>query len=334
MPNQAAQAFIVANSQVQANANAHFHVHAAMNGVGSLSPNPTANYKGTTLHILGQATVSPNAKAHWQAHAGIFGNSTFQTWRTILAAGTTTGAGTLAPANPIRIRYVAGPLEGSGAITGSVVQVLILGARIKGAGDIRDGLLVTAAGALSGAGAISARPRLIIAGHPLPMVGSGGIHDSVPLPMVGHGDLTAFFEVLQVPRPFCPPRAEKVFRYGYILTRGDLELRICDASGNPYAPVVVLFAFYQIVAGGQRMLAGPPNRRPAVDTREGKVGRYYATGTAGELGQPGEWVIVWRFQRSWWTPTEFFEEHFKVVDEVTSGDPGALFGRCIKYGWL
>jgi hypothetical protein len=188
-------------------------------------------------------------------------------------------------------------------------------------------------GILAGAGAISGDPGLILPAIPLPMVGGGTLSDSIPLPMIGVGVLSGFLQVIRVPRPYCPPRRVKVFRWGYILTRGDLELHVCDTSGNPFGPVVVLYAFYQIVHGGQRMLVGPPNRRPAPDQSEGKPGRFYATGTAGELGQPGEWVVVWRYQRSWWTPTVTFEEHFRVVDEVASCDPWSRQGRHCKYGW-
>lgn len=176
-------------------------------------------------------------------------------------------------------------------------------------------------------------PNLYRIASPAIIRGYGFLAYVGPQQILGTVTIRAYVEVLKVPRAYCPPRRVKVFRWGYILTRGDLELVVCDSSGNPFAPVVVLFAFYQIVHGGQRMLVGPPNRRPAVDGSEGKPGRYYATGTAGELGQPGEWVVVWRYQRSWWTPTVTFEEHFKVLDEVNSCDPWRMQGRHCKYGW-
>jgi hypothetical protein len=280
--------------------------------------------RGVRAVIVGGATVSPSAIAHYVASAHILGNSFLPPPDLVeVAAAISAGSSVLATADVQHIIHAPG-----------VVQTLILGARLTGAGTIADSLLRLASGILTGAGGIAATPYLILSARPIPMVGSGGLHDSTPLPMVGIGNLTGFFEVIRVPRPYCPPPVQPTFRYGYTLGRGDLELHICDTTGNPYGPVVVFYAFYQIVRGGQRMLVGPPNRRPAPDMSQGKPGRYYATGTAGELGQPGEWVIVWRWQRSWWTPTEFFEQHFKVVDEVTSGAPGALNGRCIKYGWL
>ncbi len=294
----------VATSSLSATATVHRGVQAALISGSSFATSAVA-HRGVSAHAVGSSLLLPPRTTA----ASITANSSFSA-----TAIVNRGVQPLYPLAP--------------------VQVVILGAQMVGAGNLSDGLLIALAGVLAGAGSISGNASQILSARPLPMVGSGGMHDSIPLPMVGVGFLKGFFEVQQLPRPFCPPQRLKTFRYGYTLTLGDLELQVCDASGNPFAPVVVLYAFYQIVAGGQRMLVGPPNRRPAPDMSQGKVGRYYATGTAGELGQPGQWVVVWRFQRSWWTPTETLEEPFKVVDEVTSGDPGALFGRCIKYGWL
>ncbi len=332
MPDQSAIANIVAGSLASANPNAEYRAQVAATGTATVAGSMLANYKAT-LAILGSGSVLSSPTATYRVRDLIRAGSTFTTWRIFLEGGYLAGVGELA-GDSVLVRYASGTLEGSGDIAASPVQTVILGAQVTGAGTLSDDLTITAAGSLSGAGAISATAAMILGARPLPMVGVGGMHDSLPLPMVGSGFLTGYADVFRLPRPICPPRIEKSFRYGYVLGKGDLELRVCDASGNAFAPVVVLYAFYQIVAGGQRMLVGPPNRRPAPDLSGGKVGRYYATGTAGELGQPGEWVIVWRYQRSWWTPTECFEQGFRVYDEVSSGDPGALAGRCRKYGWL
>lgn len=332
--NHNALAFIGATSQVMANGYVHVNVSSPITADSALAPNPLGNYKGTVARLTGaSASLVAAPSVHWVAQANIEASSTFTTWVILLFSGNLVGAGSVT-STPVVVHLVSGHLDGAGSLTGSVIQTLIFGAQIVGSGTLQDGLLITLLGTLSGAGDISATTQQLVALRPLPLVGSGSLRDSLPLPLTGFGFLTGFVEVIKLPRPYCPPRHDKTFRFGYILTRGDLELRVCDAAGSPFAPVVVLYAFYQIVPGGQRMLVGPPNRRPATDSSQGKVGRYYATGTAGELGQPGNWVVVWRFQRSWWTPTETFEESFKVVDEVTSGDPGALYGRCIKYGWL
>ncbi len=333
MPDQAATAIIVASSQVMANADLELAGVAPLTGTASFTSSATADYAGTQAHMYVSAVVGAFPTAAWRAQAVIEGSSTFTTWVILLGAGTLAGSGGIT-ASPVRVLETSGSLEGAGSITAAPRQTVIVGAQVVGAGTLSDDLLITAAGVLAGAGSLSGTTVQALAARPLPLVGRGTLGDSLPLPMVGYGFLTASYQLIQVPAPYCPRPVVPTFRYGYTLGRGDLELHLCDTSGNPFAPVVVLYAFYQVVAGGQRMLVGPPNRRPAADTSEGKVGRYYATGTAGELGQPGDWVCVWRYQRSWWTPTECVEQPFKVVDEVTSGDPHALSGRCIKYGWL
>jgi hypothetical protein len=313
--------FALAGATMVAHGTAVRGVHASVSTGASLSITPHLDRGVHAAIVAGPPLVSVPTQVHHDVSASIFGDSfipppDFSHWFADSSFSANANVSHNIPINP------------------GVVQTIILGAQMVGAGTLQDRLLITLEGVLNGAGSIAGTANQIFGARPLPLIGAGSLHDSLPLPMFGFGTLQGFFDVQRIPRPFCPPRILKTFRYGYILTRGDLELRVCDASGNPYAPVVVLYAFYQIVPGGQRMLVGPPNRRPAVDNSQGKVGRYYATGTAGELGQPGEWVVVWRFQRSWWTPTETLEEHFKVVDEVTSGDPGAGYGRRCKYGWL
>jgi hypothetical protein len=316
-----AASLVVAGASMAAHAVVSRNVHAAITSGSSFAASVHLT-RGARAPMVAGASMAASATANRGVAAHIVGNSFLLDQ--FANASIVAGSSVLATAE---VQHLIHNNPG-------VIQTIILGAQMRGSGTLQDKLLIALSGVLSGAGAISGTISQIYAAHPLPLVGSGGLHDSIPLPLNGFGTLSGFAELVQVPRPFCPPRHDKVFRFGYILTRGDLELRVCDAAGNTFAPVVVLYAFYQIVAGGQRMLVGPPNRRPATDTSGGKVGRYYATGTAGELGQPGEYVIVWRYQRSWWTPTMTFEEHFKVVDEVTSGDPGALNGRCCKYGWL
>lgn len=322
--SRSVQAHLVAGSSFSAQATVDRVAQVAIAGLAHLAAADGVN-RGARATLAGGATVTPQATAHYAATAPIVANSYFPR-QPPLPASVAIAGGSSFTAQATLHQNVSGEV--------CVVQTLILGGQVIGAGTLGDRLLVSLGGTLAGAGTLLGTPVHRIGAKPLPMVGRGGMHDSIPLPMVGYGTVAGFFEVVRVPPPLCPPRCPKEFRWGYILTRGDLELRVCDDSGNPFGPVVVLFSFYQIVRGGQRQLVGPPNRRPAIDKHEGKPGQYYATGTAGELGQPGLWVVVWRWQRSWWTPVQTFEEKFKVVDVVESREPGYLYGRCRKFGWL
>jgi hypothetical protein len=109
--------------------------------------------------------------------------------------------------------------------------------------------------------------------------------------------------------------------------RGDLAIYIRDAAG-PVSPVRVVYTLYQKRPNGTRFQVGP-SRLPV----KGDVGEYYATGRAGELGQPGDWVIVWEYQESPQFKAQTKEMTFRVLDAVMANDPMDATVRCRKYGW-
>jgi hypothetical protein len=217
---------------------------------------------------------------------------------------------------------------GSGSISASsLILSLIVGGQASGSGNIQDELDEQISGTLQGQGDVNGSLVVssIISGHTL---GFGDISESVPLPLQGFGNLYAYMDVIPLPRAICPPCVPRSFSWRYEFTSGDLTLKICDVYGNPYSPFVVLYALYQILPGGYKKLVGPPNRRPVMQN----VGCYYATGTAGECGQPGNWCIVWRWQKTPSSPVVTSEECFTIKDQV------ALLGcdvspRVKKYGW-
>lgn len=265
----------------------------------------------------------------------------------VLADGTLDGAGTLTGLsssifNPpgllagtgdftwllVRVRNVVGLLDGADGITSTnEVKTLLVGGQAYGAGTLTDELETLVSGTLAGSGTLVGTPVRLLWGNALPMAGSGSMWDHFPLPMVGHGDLFGYLEVVHVPDR-CPPDL-KTFRWMQRLGIGDLEHFTKDARGMPYSPIVCLYALYQVLPGGVKVLSGPPNRRPV---QQG-VGRYYATGTAGDCGQPGEWVIQWRCQRFWYDPPTICETHFLVQDAVAAGPPDPTVRSC-KKGWL
>jgi len=246
-------------------------------------------------------------------------------------SGTLPGAGDLS-ANPEYIFYLtetfsgaggssgvphllhrfSGGLSGSGSLSASLTQQLLFGGQVTGYGDLEDTLIRQASAAIEGTSSFETQAGLIIHVIPLPLAGVGDMHDSMPLPLSGQSIFSAFMDLVRVPRPLCPPAPVKRFRYNQTLGRGDLEIVITDTSGQPFSPVSITFTFYQVVRGGQRQQVGPMRRRPVPDQREGQPGRYYVTGTAGELGQPGEWICVWTYQRSWWTSAVQVEQAFRV----------------------
>lgn len=181
---------------------------------------------------------------------------------------------------------------------------------------------VTSTGTLTG----SAVGLFIVGGA---IFGSGQLVWYGPLPLQGSGGLLGFMELLKPPPPICPPAAvtQQAFSYMQPLGKGGLSLCILDGYGNNYSPMSVSYALYQVMPGGYKQLRGPACRTPVMTF----CGCYYATGSAGECGQPGEWAIIWTWQRAPGYPCETRTEGFRVLDAAMANpcDPN----RKRKFGW-
>lgn len=120
----------------------------------------------------------------------------------------------------------------------------------------------------------------------------------------------------------------KSFRWLQPLQRGDLPVLICDQR-VPATPYRVTYSLAQVRPDGSRKYVGPRERVPV----PGDTGEFYATGCAGESGQPGQWVIEWKFQRTPQASFETTEMRFQVLDAVAGADPRERLQRKTKYGW-
>lgn len=120
----------------------------------------------------------------------------------------------------------------------------------------------------------------------------------------------------------------KSFRWLQPFQRGDLPVLIYD-QGLPSVPYRVTYNLAQLRPDGSRRYVGPRERVPA----SGDTGEFYVTGCAGESGQPGQWVIEWKFQRTPQAAVETAEMRFQVLDAVATADPRERLSRKTKYGW-
>lgn len=153
---------------------------------------------------------------------------------------------------------------------------------------------------------------------------------SAPEPIYGVAVVTGFLEKICVPYPVCQtPQVHQRFRWGHQFGIGDLEICVTGKGGNPLGPVCINYTMYQIQKGCAPKQIGPSGRKPG----NSRVGCYYATGTAGECGQPGLWVIRWRYQKTF--GDGFIEKdcYFYVLDSVLCPVPGDTLPRVCKYGW-
>lgn len=263
-------------------------------------------------------------------------------------SGSVDGMGDIAPAAAALAMPLGGPLAGSGDMTGdpaywlifsgvlpgtsdvslpSPVLTFLVGGQMVGFGTIYDDTLQDVAGVVQGIGQLQG--SLVVTSPWAGLFsGAGDIGESAPLPLQGFGDLAAFLEVIQAPKPVCAQVCSPK-SFGYLQTLGKCDLTLCitDGFGNVFSPITVTYALYQVVRGGYRQLRGPAKRIPVMTPD----GCYYAPFIAGDCGQPGEWCIVWTWQRARGFPCESRTECFKVLDQAMQHpcDPN----RKRKFGW-
>lgn len=158
--------------------------------------------------------------------------------------------------------------------------------------------------------------------------GHGSLVWSYPMPLRGFTTLTAYMEVFRVPVPICLRPTVRSYRWSQDFQRGDLAIWLRQIGGAAISPFRVTYALYQVVPGDQLRLVGPLERQPAT----GDVGEFWATGIAGAGGQPGRWVVKWRYQVSFNGPTYEEAMEFDVLDAFRAGVPDP--SRICKRGWF
>lgn len=102
-----------------------------------------------------------------------------------------------------------------------------------------------------------------------------------------------------------------VFTWGHVFQHGDLPIFVTDTSGNPLSPFSVKYSMYYTPKNATcPVRVGPLDRTPVqID-----VGEYYATGVAGQCGQPGDWCVEWKIQEFFDGPWISETFCFKVFD--------------------
>lgn len=223
-------------------------------------------------------------------------------------------------------------LSGSSSFVGGDPQrILMFTGNLVGAGALNDGLLINLSATFSGSGDLQGALNRIV-GVSAYLSGGGGFALSIPEPFAGFGLLTAFMDVVHIRAPYCPPPALVEFRWLQEFQRGDLEICITDVLCSPIIPYAVTYTLYQVVHGCQLHQVGCSKRVPA---RSGEdPSHFYVTGTAGEGGQPGVWIVRWCIQKSFGGPILEKDTCFRVVDSVLRPLPGDTTQRTCKYGWF
>lgn len=245
------------------------------------------------------------------------------------AAGQVAGVAT-ASAVVALIRRAAGSVAGAGAAACAGSSIILFSGFVHGTSSVEANLFTDGTGTVAGQATVTATAFRTILGKGRVAGTSSFTWIGACLPIRGTSSIVCNPVVehhLPALRAIVAP--SKGFRYLERFERGGLPIFICDRAG-PVSPVWVRFTLYQVCPnGGKRWRRGPAQRSPA----QGVVGEYYATGRAGESGQPGNWVIVWEFRRNLQSATQSKEMAFQVLDAVAAADPRDTTVRHRKFGW-
>lgn len=156
--------------------------------------------------------------------------------------------------------------------------------------------------------------------------GTSFMVQSTLLPIWGTSFMSMAPQVQRLTKPSLS--GQKTLRWNQLLQRGDLAIYFREGSGG-ISPIVVVYSLYFIRSDGSRQPVGPQNKSPVA----GDVGEFYVAGRAGESGQPGCWVIEWKYQISTAHLLEVVEMPFLVLDAVLAQDPFDITDRRVKFGW-
>ena len=276
---------------------------------------------------FGQANVSGQANLIGVLAGQAQGEATVIGDYRVNASGIAAGEGLLTGTGSI-LHGGQGTAAGETTLSGTGGLIILVTGKTAGEGDTSFDISVTTDGHASGLATVHGTGLRIL--HVTGRIfGSSRMVFSYPLPIFGRGTLVGHAVVDRIAPPINAIVApSKCFRYLEHFQRGDLPIFLSNHAG-PVSPVRVVFTLYWVRPDGSRLQVGPANRTPI----RGVVGEFYATGRAGESGQPGEWVIRWEFQRTFQSATQCKEMSFRVLDAVLAANPQDATHRCRKFGW-
>jgi hypothetical protein len=244
------------------------------------------------------------------------------------ASGTALGGASAAGAVTVNFNLGASFLGSSTASAAVGVNYISSGTALGSSFGLQQ--LIEAAGEAQGSSSAALGVGVVIMNATGVAQGSASANLSAPLPAQGTSFMSAHGEVS---RPLPPVEAKlccpKAFNWLQLLQRGDLALYLCNGDAGGVGVVHITYSFIQVRPDGSRQKVGPQERIPV----RGRVGEYWATGLAGESGQPGCWVIEWRYQVSTGDPICVVEQPFRVLDAVMRANPKSQLDRKIKFGW-
>jgi hypothetical protein len=244
----------------------------------------------------------------------------------VLLDGTVFGLATVGGSIDPVWRLLAGTAGGLSAASADYTRTMLFSGMVRGQGTLleRSNDLSGASYGLATVTGTLGRVRLLRGS----IYGTSRLAYVFPKPIWGVGTMVGFFEVFRVKPPLCCKSTIREYRWGQSFQRGDLAVWFTEVGQGAVSPYRVTYALYKGLPGGVPKLIGPCVRHPA----KGDTGEYYATGIAGEGGQPGRWRIVWRYQMFYNGTVYETSMCFMVNDAIAAG---ACVPKCLqRKGWF
>lgn len=114
-----------------------------------------------------------------------------------------------------------------------------------------------------------------------------------------------------------------VFTQGQLLGRGDLDIFLSNASGNPINVYQITYAIYLVDPSTQAEVLIGSNARTPVNPA---VGEYYAALQVPSNAAPGDYRIRWLFRETAASAQEGAVQEFGVVSATVATSESAYSG--------
>jgi hypothetical protein len=229
----------------------------------------------------------------------------------------------------VNVHSVSGTSDGVSDFSGALIDVGFIGV-VFGVGTLQGSLsiVMNPTAHAFGGGDLQGNVALIrsLIGD---VFGYGGLQLSELEALAGMGLLSGYLDLVHVPRPVRCHQKYREFRLGHVFGRGDLSF-LLRLDGAPSSLYRVTYSLFQVHPGGSQQLVGSPERYPVMAT----VGEYYATFRSDDVGQPGDWLIRWRYQLSPSTQPLVEDYRFSILDAVLAKDPNDGTPRKTRRGWF
>lgn len=236
-----------------------------------------------------------------------------------LLSGTASGTGTLS----IPPKLASGALLGSSTVTGAIQVIRTVSGLLQSTGTLS---LLGVPNTVYGTSSLTG--ELVVERAPVTVCGCTVSRPVTTYTCACGGTISVVTPVCVCSGSGAGGSGSGVLRWHQFFQPNDLSLFLRESTGE-VVPASVSYTLFWY-RNGVPVQAGPSNRVPGHGP---SLGQFYVTGKVGEYGQPGDWLVRWRYQRFFFSEINEVELRFVIQDAVAAADSRDVTPRVLKYGW-